>query len=374
MDELMKRFDGFVAVMTKMLDKLSGLEEWRSTADVTMAKLLSSTTNTAPPPHHSEQVPSSSSRPPLQPVRPMTAPPHPSAHNFNPFDLNLAPPQDMHPSASSSERPSGHHVDHHHRDESELELSKKKFPSKNDNGCSVKSLIKSGYSSDKGKQKSDTKSSEDSKPNDKLDLLKAYRRDKGQSDTIAVVSEPVPSDVVPPKIQTVLDTFPHVFKDTTALPPQRGMCRAVRPATGTGAPTATAYCRVRRAVGPADGRDAGERRFPQQRPALRGAKRNRVAGPAVHSRAAGFGVGASADLKRETGSPRRRRRVTSVTTGSGAGEGSEEGAAGGGDRGRVRCLGGVLRLGSAVARGDSTLSQAKHAAARFALARLSLRE
>ena len=63
--------------------------------------------------------------------------------------------------------------------ESELELSKKKFPSKQDNGCSVKSLVKSGYSSDKGKQKSDTKSSEDSKPNDKLDLLKAYRRDKG---------------------------------------------------------------------------------------------------------------------------------------------------------------------------------------------------
>ena len=37
MDELTKRFDGFEAVMTKMLDKLSGLEEWRSTADATMA-------------------------------------------------------------------------------------------------------------------------------------------------------------------------------------------------------------------------------------------------------------------------------------------------------------------------------------------------
>jgi len=85
-----------------------------------------------------------------------------------------------------------------------------------------------------------------------------------------------------------------------------------------------------------------------------------VAGPAVHSRAAGFGVGASADLKRETG--------------SGAGEGGEEGATGGGDGGRVRRLGGVLRPGSAVARGGSTLSQAKHAAARVALARLSLRE
>ena len=43
----------------------------------------------------------------------------------------------------------------------------------------------------------------------------------GQSDTIAVVSEPVPSDAVPPEIQTVLANFPHVFKDTTALPPQR---------------------------------------------------------------------------------------------------------------------------------------------------------
>jgi len=112
MDELTKRFDGFQAVMTTMLDKLSGLEEWRSTADATMAKLLSSTTNTAPPPHHSEQAPPSSSRPPLLPVRPTTAPPHLSAHNFNPFDLNLAPPQDMRPSASSSERPSGHHIDH----------------------------------------------------------------------------------------------------------------------------------------------------------------------------------------------------------------------------------------------------------------------
>jgi hypothetical protein len=152
------------------------------------------------------------------------------------------------------------------------------------------------------------------------------------------------------------------------------MCRAVRPATGTGASTAAACCRVRHAVGPADGRDAGERRFPQQRPALRGAKHSRVAGPAVHSRAAGFEVGASADLKRETGSPRRRRRVTSVTTGSGAGEGGEEGAAGGGDGGQVRRLGGVLWPGSAVAHGGSTLSQAKHAAARVALARLSLRE
>ena len=133
------------------------------------------------------------------------------------------------------------------------------------------------------------------------------------------------------------------------------MCRAVRPATGTGAPTAAACCRVRRAVGPADGRDAGERRFPQQRPALRGAKHSRVAGPAVHSRAAGFGVGASADLKRETGSSRRRRRVTSVTTGSSAGEGGR-----GGRGRRWRWRSGEVFGGSAMA-GVSGRPRRQHA-------------
>jgi len=94
----------------------------------------------------------------------------------------------------------------------------------------------------------------------------------------------------------------------------------------------------------------------------------------VHSRAAGFGVGASADLKRETGhlaagavSPLSRLDLAPRN-------GGEEGAAGGGDGGRVRRLRGVLWPGSAVARGGSTLSQAKHAVARVALARLSIRE
>ena len=40
MDELPKKFDGFDAVMTKVLDKLSRLEAWKSTPDTSMNKLL----------------------------------------------------------------------------------------------------------------------------------------------------------------------------------------------------------------------------------------------------------------------------------------------------------------------------------------------
>ena len=38
MEDLAKKFDGFDAALTKVLDKLSGLEAWKSTADVAMDK------------------------------------------------------------------------------------------------------------------------------------------------------------------------------------------------------------------------------------------------------------------------------------------------------------------------------------------------
>ena len=38
MEDLAKKFDGFNAALTKVLDKLSGLEAWKSTADVAMDK------------------------------------------------------------------------------------------------------------------------------------------------------------------------------------------------------------------------------------------------------------------------------------------------------------------------------------------------
>ena len=58
--------------------------------------------------------------------------------------------------------------------ESELEQERKKTSFRNDKSSSTKPYQKPGYSVDKGKLKGDAKFSEDSKPQDKLDFLKAY--------------------------------------------------------------------------------------------------------------------------------------------------------------------------------------------------------
>jgi len=75
MEDLAKKFDGFDAALTKVLDKLSGLEAWKSTADVAMDKLLTSSEHTASRLHRLELAPT----PPLElpPQRPATALPQP---------------------------------------------------------------------------------------------------------------------------------------------------------------------------------------------------------------------------------------------------------------------------------------------------------
>ena len=113
MDDLSSKLEGFESVMKQMLDKLTGLEAWRATADASMDKLLA----TAGRLHQSAQAPSAPPPPqPLYPASPATAPPQPPQRWTSPFDLNLAPQQEMRPSASTWERPHGHRVDLIHRE------------------------------------------------------------------------------------------------------------------------------------------------------------------------------------------------------------------------------------------------------------------
>ena len=63
--------------------------------------------------------------------------------------------------------------------EAELELGKKKSLSKSEAAPSYKASLKAGYSVDKGKTRTDQKSSDEIKQNEKLEILKAYRKEKG---------------------------------------------------------------------------------------------------------------------------------------------------------------------------------------------------
>ena len=98
MDELVTKFDGFEAAMTKMLDKLTGMEAWKSSMDAMVDKLLTYTTTTVARLHHLE-----SAHPiaPHLPPRPSTAPPPSPPRWTNPFDLNVAPHRELRPSALS---------------------------------------------------------------------------------------------------------------------------------------------------------------------------------------------------------------------------------------------------------------------------------
>ncbi|PUZ56932.1 hypothetical protein GQ55_5G386400 [Panicum hallii var. hallii] len=111
-----------------MLNKLMSIEAWRSSTDASMSTLLSQSDAVVTRLHHLVTAPPpplppppaalrASTAPPPTALRPSTAPPQPSSRWTNPFDLNVAPQQEMRPSASSSERPSGHRNDHSYRDD-----------------------------------------------------------------------------------------------------------------------------------------------------------------------------------------------------------------------------------------------------------------
>ncbi|XP_039797727.1 zinc-finger homeodomain protein 10-like [Panicum virgatum] len=127
MADLATKFEGFESMMKQVLDKITGLETWRSTAEEATGRLLAQSDRmaerllrletTTPPP------------PPPPPPRPFTAPPQPPSRWINLFDLNVAPQQEMRPSASTWERPHGHRIANHHRD---------------DGACSVESHAQTG--------------------------------------------------------------------------------------------------------------------------------------------------------------------------------------------------------------------------------------
>jgi len=112
MDDLTKKFDSFELLMTQATDKLSSLETWRTSTEDATGRLLA----------HSERIESrllrlKSAPPPAALPRPQTAPPQPPSRWVNPFDLNMAPQQATRPSASASERPSGHGNVNGHQDD-----------------------------------------------------------------------------------------------------------------------------------------------------------------------------------------------------------------------------------------------------------------
>jgi len=99
-DDLAKKFDGFDAALTKVLDKLTALEAWKSSASTLMETLLSQSERTASRIDNLESAPTLSMAP-HPPPRPTTAPPQPPSRRTDPFDLNTAPQQEMRPPASA---------------------------------------------------------------------------------------------------------------------------------------------------------------------------------------------------------------------------------------------------------------------------------
>ncbi|KAG2541696.1 hypothetical protein PVAP13_9NG695614 [Panicum virgatum] len=109
-EALSPKFEAFDAVMQKILDKVTGLKAWRSSADISMTTLLSKADDTAARLQRLEVVPP----PPPLPVRQAPPPPPPSAW-VNPFDLNMAPDLAARPFALAEEWPGGHRQTQHHR-------------------------------------------------------------------------------------------------------------------------------------------------------------------------------------------------------------------------------------------------------------------
>ena len=118
LDDLACKFESFEDMMKQTLDKLSGFEAWRSTADDSLGSLLTKTSETASRLQRLEStLPPPPPSPPVAPHRPQTAPPPPPPRWVNPIDLNVAPQQAACPSASALERPSGHDDSINHRDD-----------------------------------------------------------------------------------------------------------------------------------------------------------------------------------------------------------------------------------------------------------------
>jgi len=89
METLSQKFESFDAVMQKILDKVTGLEAWRTTAGASMTTLLSKADDTAERLHWLEIAPPPSASHHSAAVRPPPPPPPPTAW-VNPFDLNMA--------------------------------------------------------------------------------------------------------------------------------------------------------------------------------------------------------------------------------------------------------------------------------------------
>ena len=112
LDDLATRFKSFDLMMKKVLDKVTGLELWKSSADASMESLHSKADDTVSRLQRLESAPPPRPQPP--PQQPPLPPPPPPAW-IDPFDLSLAPGQATRPPASALEQPSGHRVDSGHR-------------------------------------------------------------------------------------------------------------------------------------------------------------------------------------------------------------------------------------------------------------------
>jgi len=96
MEDFTKKLDGVELMVSQLMDKLSGLETWRSSADEATDRLLSQAETVISRLQRLEAAP-----PPPVPPCPSTAPPHPLPRRLDPFDLNLAPHQETRPPATS---------------------------------------------------------------------------------------------------------------------------------------------------------------------------------------------------------------------------------------------------------------------------------
>ncbi|KAG2577003.1 hypothetical protein PVAP13_6NG073760 [Panicum virgatum] len=113
LEDLVTKFESFDLMMNKVLDKVTGLEAWQSSADASMGLLLTKADDTASRLQRLESAPPPRPQPP--PPQPPLPPQLPAAWT-DPLDLNLAPGQATRSFASTWERPHGHRVEHGHRD------------------------------------------------------------------------------------------------------------------------------------------------------------------------------------------------------------------------------------------------------------------
>ena len=87
MEDFTKKLDGVELLVTQIMDKLNGLETWKSSADEATDRLLSQAETVMSRLQRLEAAP----QPPPIPARPSMAPPQPPPHWVHKLDLNLAP-------------------------------------------------------------------------------------------------------------------------------------------------------------------------------------------------------------------------------------------------------------------------------------------